>query len=354
MAKKFLLKNNQTIGEAAIRYGIRYFFGYPITPQNELTEYMAEWLPQVGGVFFQPESEVAGINMAAGCASAGKLPMVSTSGPGISLMSEGLSFLACAELPCLVVNAMRVGPGDGDIRGSQGDYLQATKGGGHGDYHVIVIAPSSGQKIIHDVRRAIELANRYRSPVILLVDGLLAQMSEPVTFPRPKDYTIYEKKWTLTGAKGRERNLIQTYVNTVEDAEAQHLRLQRKYREIQSKEQRWEELEVADAEVVLVAFGIAGRIAINIVKKARSVGLKVGLIQPSTLWPFPEKAFRRLPPDLHSFLVIEVNAGQMVEDVKLAVNGRAPVRFFGTLGGRVPSESEILRLLKRLVRRRYR
>ncbi len=352
MAKKFLFKNNQTIAEAAIRCGIRYYFGYPITPQNEITEYMAERLPQVGGIFFQPESELAGINMVAGCACAGKLPMISTSGPGMSLMSEGLSFLACAELPCLIVNAMRVGPGDGDIRGSQGDYLQATKGGGHGDYHVIVIAPSSGQKIIRDVRRSIELANRYRSPVILLVDGLLAQMAEPVTFPPPKDYTAYEKKWALTGAKGRERNLIRTYTNDEKEAEALNLHLQKKYQEIQSKEQQWEELEVEDAEVILVAFGIVGRIAVSVVKEARSAGLKVGLIQPVTLWPFPEKAFRQLPPNIRSFLVIEENAGQMVEDVKLTVCGRAPVNFFGTLGGRVPSETEILKLSKRLVKRR--
>jgi len=352
MPKKVLLKNNEILAEASIRYGIRYYFGYPITPQSEITEYMAKWLPEVGGVFFQPESELAGINMVAGCSAAGKLPMASTSGPGFSLMSEGLSFLAAAELPCLIVEVMRAGPGDGDIKGAQGDYWQATKGGGHGDYNVIVIAPSSGQKTVRDVRNAIRLANRYRTPVIILMDGILAQMSEPVIFPQPKDITIYEKKWALTGAKGRERNIVTSFTANTDEAEALNLHLQKKYQEIRAKEQRWEELEVADAEVVLVAFGIVARIASSVVRKAHSAGLKVGLIQPSTLWPFPEKAFRYLPPDLYSFLVIEQNAGQMVEDVKLAVNGRAPVEFLGRLGGRVPLESEILGLLKRLLRRR--
>lgn len=352
MARKSLLKNNQTLGEAAIRYGIRYFFGYPITPQNEITEYMAERLPQVGGVFFQPESELAGINMAAGCASAGKFPMASTSGPGISLMCEGLSFMACAELPSLIVNVMRIGPGDGEIKGSQGDYLQATKGGGHGDYNLIVIAPSSAQEIVKEVGHAIELANRYRTPVMFLIDGLLGQMGEPVRFPRPKDKTNYEKKWALTGAKGRDRNLIATYWPNIEVAEQHNLHLQKKFREIKSKEQRWEEIEFEDAEVVLVAFGIVGRIAITVVRKARSKGLKLGLLRPITLWPFPDKAFRRVPSAVRSFLVIEENAGQMLQDVKLVVEGKVPVEFLGTLGGRAPSISEILRISKKLIRRR--
>ena len=349
MAIKTLLKNNQIIGEAAIRCGVRYYFGYPITPQNELVEHMANRLPQLGGVFIQSDSELAASNMLAGCAGAGKLPMASTSGPGISLMSEALSFLACAELPCLIVNVMRVGPGDGDIRGSQGDYLQAVKGGGHGDYHVIVIAPSSGQEIVHEISRSIRLAKRYRSPVLVLVDGLLGQMSEPVTFPRPMDRTQYKKKWALTGAKGRERNLVRTYFNDLEESRAYNLRLQRKYRQIQSKEQRWEELEVENAEVILVSFGIVGRIASTAIREARSKGLKLGLIRPITLWPFPEKAFRHLPGSLHSFLVIEQNAGQMLEDVKLAVNGRAPVEFLGKLGGDLPTVKEILRISKKLV-----
>jgi len=353
MPRKSLLKNNQTLGAAAIRCGIRYFFGYPITPQNEITEYMAKRLPQIGGVFFQPESELAVINMLAGCASAGKFPMASTSGPGISLMSEGLSFMACAELPSLIVNVMRVGPGDGDIRGSQGDYLQATKGGGHGDYNLIVIAPSSGQEIIKEVGHAIALANRYRTPVLFIVDGLLGQMSEPVRFPWARDRTKYERKWALTGAKGRERNLISTYWLNTDLAESHNLRLQKKFREIKSKEQRWEETETGDAEVVLVAFGIVGRIAASAVKKARSKGLKLGLIRPITLWPFPEKAFQRTPSAVRLFLAIEENAGQMVEDVKLAVDGRVPVKFFGTLGGRTPSVSEILRISRKLIRGKY-
>lgn len=353
MHRRTLLKNNQIIAEAAIRWGVRYYFGYPITPQNELVEYMANALPQVGGVFIQPDSELAVSNMLAGCASAGRFPMTSTSGPGISLMSEALSFLACAELPCLIVNVMRVGPGDGDIRGSQGDYFQAVKGGGHGDYHLIVIAPSSGREIIREIGHAIALANRYRSPVLFLVDGLLGQMSEPVTFPRPKDRIEFIRDWALTGAKGRKRNLIRTYFNDLEESESHNLHLQRKYRQIQSKEQRWEELEIEDADLILVAFGIIGRIASTVVRTGRSRGLKVGLIRPVTLWPFPQKAFCRLPSVLSSFLVIEQNAGQMLDDVKLAVNGRRPVKFLGKLGGGLPTVTEILRISKRLISRRY-
>ena len=349
MPAKSLLKNNETIAEAAIRYGIRYYFGYPITPQSEITEYMATQLPQLGGVFFQPESELAGINMAAGCSGAGKFPMLSTSGPGFSLMSEGLSFMAAAELPCLVVNVMRAGPGDGDIRGAQGDYWQATKSGGHGDYNVIVIAPSSGQQIVRDIRLAIKLANRYRSPIIILMDGLLAQMSEPVMLPKPIDMTACEKRWALTGAKGRERNIVTSFTADTDEAEALNLHLQKKYRTIKAKEQRWTEVQIEDAEVVLVAFGIVGRIATSVIRKVRSMGLKVGLIQPSTLWPFPEKAFRRLLGNIGAFLVIEQNAGQMVEDVRLAVNGRAKVELLAKLGGRLPSESEILKATKKLL-----
>lgn len=348
MARKVLMKNNEIIAETAIRYGIRYYFGYPITPQNEITEYMAKRLPEVGGVFFQPESELAGINMAAGCSGAGKLPMLSTSGPGFSLMQEGLSFMSAAELPCIIVDVMRAGPGDGDIAGAQGDYHQVVKCGGHGDYHVIAIAPSSGESIVHDVKRSIELANRYRTPVIMLLDGLLAQMSEPVTLPQPKDITQYEKNWILTGAKGRERRIITSYTANTDEAEALNMHLQRKYRQIQAREQRWQELETKDAEVILVAFGIVGRIAISVVKKARRDGLKVGLILPSTLWPVSEKALRNLPAGLRSLLVIEENAGQMVDDISLAVNGAVSVERLTKLGGRVPSESEILKLVKKL------
>ena len=351
MAKKVLMKNNEIIAETAIRYGIRYYFGYPITPQSEITEYMARWLPQEGGVFFQPESELAGINMASGCAGAGKLPILSTSGPGFSLMQECLSFMAAAELPCVIVDVMRAGPGDGDIAGAQGDYHQAVKCGGHGDYHVITIAPSSGESIVHDVKRAIELAKRYRMTVILLLDGLLAQMSEPVALPKPRDITRYGNDWVLTGAKGRARRVISSYTNDTDEAEALNLRLQKKYREVQAKEQRWTELETGDAEVILVAYGIVGRIAISAVKKARKAGLKVGLIQLSTLWPFPKKAFRHPPTHLKSLLVVEQSAGQMADDVRLAVNGAVPVECLAKLGGRVPTEEEIIKLAKKLLRR---
>jgi 2-oxoglutarate ferredoxin oxidoreductase subunit alpha len=356
MEKPVLMKNNEVLAESAIRAGCRFFFGYPITPQNEITEYFAKRLSEEGGVFLQSESELAGINMVAGCASTGARVLISSSGPGLSLMQEGLSYMACAELPCVVVDVMRAGPGDGDIKGTQGDYFQATRGGGHGDYSLVVLAPASGREIPHIVSKAFHLSRKYRTPVLLLIDGYLGQMIEPVVLPPKAKTEKTNLPWTLTGCKGRKPRTIKTYSNSVEECEAINLHLQGKYAAIRNAEQRAELFNTEDAEFIIVAFGIASRIARTAVKFARAKGLKVGLIRPITLWPFPEKTFTLLLPQTKAFFVIEQNSGQMVQDVKLAVNGRVPVYFYGRLGGTAPSTKEILAKLnkgvKELLKRR--
>jgi len=339
-----LLSGNEALAESAIRAGCRFFCGYPITPQGELFEHMARHLPEVGGTFLQSESEIAGINMVYGVAAAGKRVMTASSSTGISLMQEGISFLAATQLPCLIVNVMRAGPGLGQVRPSQADYMQATKGGGHGDYHTIVLAPSTVQDMADLATEAFRLADRYRTPVIILCDGMLGQMMEPVILPDTVSLSeLPPKPWAVTGTKNRPRNLVLAAPYTEEELMALNIELKKKYESIEAHEQRWESKFLDDAEVVLVAFGTAARISEDAVMKARAAGLKLGLIRPITLWPFPKKAFRQVPKTLRAYIVVEMNNGQMLEDVQLAKNPDIPVHHFGKGGGWVPSTEDIYR-----------
>lgn len=350
---RVLMKGNEAIAEAAIRAGCRAYFGYPITPQNELPEYMARHLPEIGGVFLQAESEVASINMVYGAAGAGARVMTSSSSPGVSLMQEGLSYIVGSELPCVVVNMMRGGPGLGNIAPAQGDYFQATRSAGHGDGRVIVLAPASIQEAVDLTVLAFELADTYRNPVMILGDGIQGQMMEPVTFPEPVG-EVPAKPWATTGAIGRARNLVNSIYLEPEALERHNLRLQEKYARIRQEEPRWEALGLDDADVVVVAYGITSRIAKTAVQRARDNGVKAGLFRPITLWPFPERALGTAAERSRRFLVVELSAGQMLDDVRLAVAGRCPVEFHGRLGGVLPTPAEILARIEAMAREEVR
>ncbi len=343
MAERVLMKGNEMLGEAAIIAGCRFYFGYPITPQNEVPAYFAARLPKVGGTFIQAESEVAAINMVLGAAAAGARAMTSSSSPGVSLKMEGVSYLSGAELPAVVVNMMRGGPGLGNIAGAQGDYFQAVKGGGHGDYRCIVLAPSTVQEIGDLTVKAFDLADEYRMVVMILGDGYIGQMSEPVMLPGPSGRTFDKSAWALTGAAGRDPHLVASMrLNPEDELEKLNLRLQAKYREVERREVMFEERETGDAEYLITGFGLAARIARSAVTALRRAGLKVGLFRPVTLWPFPSAALARAAAGARKVLVVEMNAGQMVEDVRLAVNGAVPVDFLGRLGGITPQVDEIV------------
>jgi 2-oxoglutarate/2-oxoacid ferredoxin oxidoreductase subunit alpha len=341
MAEKILMKGNEAIGEAAVVAGCRHYFGYPITPQSELIEYMARRMPQVEGVFLQAESEIAAINMVYGAAGAGARVMTSSSSPGISLKQEGISYIAGAELPCVIVNIVRGGPGLGSIQPGQCDYFQATKGGGHGDYHNIVLTPNSVQELVDMTVLAFDLADKYRNPVMILGDGALGQMMEPVEFKKSESKPP-AKPWAATGLKGRtETNVINSLHIQPDALERHNIHLQQKYSTIRENEARWESQYVDDADLVLVAYGITSRIAQSAMEQARRDGMKVGMIRPISVWPFPVKPFIEKAPSAKAFLTLELSAGQMVEDVRLAVNGACPVYHFGRLGGMMPSPKEI-------------
>jgi 2-oxoglutarate ferredoxin oxidoreductase subunit alpha len=341
---KVLMKGNEAIAEAAIKAGCKAFFGYPITPQNQIPEYMARRMPQIEGAFVQAESEVAAINMVYGAAGAGARVMTSSSSPGISLKQEGISYLACAELPCVIVNIVRSGPGLGGILPSQGDYFQATKGGGHGDYHMIVLAPSSVQEAADLVQEGFDLADQYRTPVMVLGDGMIGQMMEPVEFKSDAEPVLPEKKWAANGwsDKSRPRNIINSLYIEAEVMSAVNEKLAEKYKEIEKNEVRVQEFMTDDADYVIAAFGTIARIAKNAALKAREQGIKVGVIRPITLWPFPYDAYAQAAQHIKGILTVEMNQGQMVEDVRLAVNGKVPVAFFGTQGGIIPTPDQIL------------
>jgi len=343
-----LMKGNEALAEAAIRAGCQAYFGYPITPQSEILEYLADEGRKRGMIVLQAESEVASINMVYGAAGAGARVMTSSSSPGISLMQEGLSYIACAELPCLVVNVNRGGPGLGTIQPSQGDYFQATKGGGHGDYRLIVLAPSSVQEMAAFVYDAFDLADTYRNPVMILADGALGQMMEKVEFP---DYDptahVPPKPWATTGKpKDRPANVITSLHIQPEKMEQINLHLQAKYRTITEREVRYETLETDDAEVLIVAYGLVARIAHRAVQLARAEGIRAGVLRPITLYPFPAVPLRALAERVQGMLVVEMNSGQMVEDVRLSVEGRVPVAFHGRMGGIIPTPEEVLEALK--------
>ncbi len=343
---KMLMKGNEALAEAAIRAGCKLFFGYPITPSTEIPEYMAKKLPGVGGAFLQAESEIAAINMVYGAAAVGERVMTASSSPGYSLKQEGLSYLAAAELPAVVVNIMRAGPGLGGLGPTQADYFQITKGGGHGDYHPIVLAPAYVQEMASLTGDAFDLADEYRIPVVIAADGILGQMMEPVEFPGNEQKELPAKTWAATGAKGREKVNIANYALTPEVGEKNCLHLEEKHDYIKPRVQRWDTYMVNDAEYFLVAFGTCGRIAETAVDLAREEGIKLGLIRPITLWPFPERGFTDILDQAKGFMSVELSAGQMVEDVCLVVNGRVPVKFFGRQGGITPSPREVLKAFK--------
>jgi 2-oxoglutarate ferredoxin oxidoreductase subunit alpha len=338
-----LMKGNEAIGEAAIISGCRHYFGYPITPQNEIPAYMAARMPKVNGTFIQAESEVAAINMVFGASAAGARVMTSSSSVGISLKQEGISYLSGAELPAVVVNMMRGGPGLGNIAGSQGDYFQAVKGGGNGDYHCIVLAPGTVQELADLTLKAFDLADQYRIVVIVLGDGFTGQMSEPITLPEPSGKVFDKSAWALTGARGRDTHLIASMRLNPEDALARHNeKLQAKYRLIEANERQWEAVRVDDADYMLVGFGLSARICKSAVSALRKGGIKAGLFRPVTLWPFPREELLRAATGKTRVLVVEMNAGQMVEDVRLAIGAAAPVDFYGTPGGLTPSVDAIV------------
>lgn len=351
MGERILMKGNEAIGEAAIKAGCRFFFGYPITPQNELPEYMSRRMPQVDGTFVQAESEVAAINMVYGAAGAGARVMTSSSSPGISLKQEGISYIAGAELPAVIVNIVRGGPGLGSIQPGQGDYFQAVKGGGHGDYRLVVLAPANLQEAVDLVMEAFDLADYYRNPVLILGDGLLGQMMEPVEFRKPKERDLAPKTWATTGLRNHDgkKNIINSLVLDPSGLEQHNVMLQKKYAAIARDEQKAELVHCDDAEIVIVAYGSTARIARTAVSQLRAAGHKVGLLRPISLWPFPVNAFEQVIPTVKSFLTVEMSSGQMIEDVKLTVNARKPVHFYGRMGGMVPTPEEIKAEVQKLM-----
>lgn len=341
---KVLMKGNEAIAESAILAGCKYFFGYPITPQNQIPEYMSKRLPQVGGVFLQAESEIAAINMTYGAAGAGARVMTSSSSPGISLKQEGISYIAGAELPCVIVNIMRGGPGLGSIQAAQGDYFQATRCG-HGDYHLITLAPASVQEACDLIQDAFDLSDMYRCPAMLLGDGMIGQMMEPVSLRAPVRRGLPPKTWATTGLRGQERkpNVVNSLYIEPEELEKTNIRLQTCYARIQQNEVRYEAYKTEGASIILSAYGTVARIVKSAIALAEAQGVRVGLLRPVSLWPFPYQAFEdaAASEDVQAFLDVEMSAGQMVDDVKLGVNGKKPVHFYGRLGGMIPTPEEI-------------
>ncbi len=347
---KVLMKGNEAIGAAAIKAGCRYFFGYPITPQNELPEYMSRELPNVGGTFVQAESEVAAINMVYGAAGSGARVMTSSSSPGIALKQEGISYIAGAELPCVIVDIMRGGPGLGGIQPSQTDYFLATRGGGNGDYRLLVLAPSNVQELVDLVMDGFDLADEYRNPVMILGDGMIGQMMEPVEFKDRVGKEIPEKDWATTGTKGKRKpNIINSLYLDAEDLERHNQKLQEKYNKMREKEVRVESYNIENADVVISAYGTTARIAKTAISKLENEGYKVGLIRPITLFPYPYDEFNKIKDTCKGVLTVEMNAGQMLDDVKLALNGRLPAYFYGRTGGMVPTPEEIVKKVKEIL-----
>lgn len=349
MAEKVLMKGNEALAEAAMQAGCRLFFGYPITPQTELAAYMAKKMPKIGGLFLQAESEVAAINMVYGAAGAGARVMTSSSSPGVSLKSEGISYIAGADLPCVIINIVRGGPGLGGIQPAQSDYFQATKGGGHGDYHMIVLAPSSVQEMVNLTSLAFDLGEIYRMPVMIMGDGMLGQMMEPISFENVEKRKVPEKTWATTGTKmQRKRNIINSLYITPDELEALVIEREKRYDVVRKNEVMYEQYKTEDADFILAAYGTTARIAKNAIEQLRKEGIKTGLIRPITLWPFPYDIFNKAADTAKAFLSVEMSMGQMVEDVRLGVNGKKPVQFFGRTGGMVPSPQEIINKVKEI------
>ena len=350
---KTLMKGNEAIAEAAIRSGCRFFFGYPITPQTEVPEYMSARMPEIGGCYLQAESEVAAINMVYGAAGTGVRVMTSSSSPGVSLKAEGISYMAGSELPCVIINVMRGGPGLGGIQASQGDYFQATKGGGHGDYHCVVYAPASVQEAIDLMGVAFDVADKYRTPVMLVADGIIGQMMEPVELPEIREYTVDKdaKPWAATGWKPgdkKDRAIINSLYIEIEEMTQLTDRLQARYAIIRQEEPRAESYNTEGAEFVICAYGTVGRICKAAIDELSAEGIKVGLVRPITLWPFPDEVLcsAAFENSVKAVLAVELSAGQMVEDVKLAINGKKPVGFLGHSGSQMPTVEEVIAKIK--------
>ena len=350
MSERVLMKGNEALAEAAISAGCRHFFGYPITPQTEVAAYMAKRMPKVGGTYLQAESEVSAINMVLGAAAAGARVMTSSSSPGISLKSEGISYLVGSDLPALIINVQRAGPGLGGIQPSQADYWQATRSTGHGDFHVLVLAPSTVQEMVDLVSDAFDLGDKYRMPVMILSDGMLGQVMEPVSLPEKSVECLPEKLWATNGHKDqRKHNVINSlYINPPELESLLHERYA-KYDHIHKTEQRAEEYLTDDAELIIVAYGASSRVSRSAIDMARAEGIKVGMIRPITLWPYPVDYIEKNMDQVKSFLCVEMSMGQMVDDVRLAVNGRRPVNFFGRTGGIIPTPAEVLNEIKKIM-----
>ena len=341
------MKGNEAIAEAAIRAGCRHYFGYPITPQTEIAAYMAKKMPKINGVFLQAESEIASINMVYGAAAAGMRVMTSSSSPGISLKTEGLSYIAGSDVPALVVNVQRGGPGLGGIQPSQSDYFQATKGGGHGDYRMIVLAPASVQEMASLTMKGLDLADKYCITSMILADGTIGQMMEPITF-EDTEPTVYEKPWALTGTEcKRKHNIVNSLYLKPDELEKKNFERFEKYKAIEENEPMWEEYMMEDAEYCVVAFGIASRVAKNAVMAARKEGIKAGLIRPITLWPFPTAPLAKAAESVKAFISVELSMGQMIEDVRLATSCKRPVYLCNRCGGMIPSPDEVLESIRK-------
>ena len=346
MADRVLMKGNEAIAEAAIRAGCRHYFGYPITPQTEIAAYMAKKMPKIGGIFLQAESEIASINMVYGAAAAGMRVMTSSSSPGISLKAEGLSYIAGSDVPALVVNVQRGGPGLGGIQPSQSDYFQATKGGGHGDYRMIVLAPASVQEMASLTMKGFELADKYLMTSMILADGTIGQMMEPITF-EDAEVKEFDKPWALTGTKcQRKHNVVNSLYLKADELEKKNIERYERYAIVEENEPMWEEYMMEDAEYCVVAFGIASRVAKNAVVAARNEGIKVGLIRPITLWPFPTKALAAAADKCKGFISVELSMGQMIEDVRLATGCKRPVALCNRTGGMIPSPDQVLESIR--------
>lgn len=348
MSEKVLMKGNEAIAEAAIRAGCMHYFGYPITPQTELAAYMAKRMPKIGGTFLQAESEIAAINMVYGVSASGKRVMTSSSSPGVSLKQEGISYIAGSDLPALIVNVQRGGPGLGGIQPSQSDYFQATKGGGHGDYHLIVLTPASVQEMADLTSLAFDLSDKYRVPAMLLADGTMGQMMEPVILPEPHEPHI-DKPWAVTGTQmKRKHNIVNSLYLVPEELERTNIERFERYRQIEENEARCESFMTEDAEIVVVAFGIAARVSKNAVKAARKEGIKAGLIRPITVWPFPKKPISELAEKVKGFISVELSMGQMIEDIMLAENCKRPVELCFRAGGMIPSPEQVLESIRKM------
>lgn len=348
MADKVLMKGNEALAEAAIQAGCRHYFGYPITPQTEVAAYMAKRMPKIGGCFLQAESEIAAINMVYGVASAGKRVMTSSSSPGISLKEEGISYLAGADLPAFIVNVQRGGPGLGGIQPSQSDYFQSTRGGGHGDYHIIVLAPSSVQEMADLTVKGFDLADEYRMPAMVLADGTMGQMMEPVTMGSYQPKTV-EKPWAVTGTKlQRPHNIVNSLYLNPEELERTNFERYARYAVIEQKEAMYEAFLMDDADICVTAFGIASRVSRNAVLAARAEGIKVGMLRPITLWPFPKAPFAEAADRVSAFISVELSMGQMIEDVELATRCKRPVYLCNRTGGMIPSPEQVLAKIKEI------